>query len=413
MIVTPTWKDELAELRSGLAARPDLFHYHYLIANVLYRRGYFSEAMSHVEGANRKREHYAKSFNLPAEGTRYLGPEWFAWIGHLASLDAYFKAKAMGLLGDRKVKLVTQDKTIANPALFDYFRPFFDEVTDSYSHDERKTEYFRADYLSGLTMGDGSFVHYDQLRSEVLLAWDEQRREPLLKLTEDHLTRGEEALRRLGLPRGAWFVALHVRNNQNTPFFDSRNADLNEYEQAAHMITKWGGHVIRMGEPRPDPPDWPCLINYPESDEKSDWMDVYLSASCRFFLGTQSGLCEVPGCFGVPCALTNVVTLGISSPYPANRFLLQDLVSDVTGRSLSLVQRLNEPFISMQDPDAMRRLSVHLVPNSPEEIEDLALEVLLNEYPAKGAAAFDALKSEGNFLGNAQPGSAFLRRYLP
>lgn len=408
-IVTPTWKDEMAGFRDGIAERPDLFHYHYLIATILYRRGYFEEAMSHIEGGLLKKEHYAQVFDLVEDGTRYLSGEWFAWIGHIASLDAYFKAKALGWLGDRKTKVVLHDKQIANPALLEYFLPFFDEIANPYGPDERKREYFHNDYLSGFRLGDGSFTHYDALRTEAIRTWEEQQRKPLLTLKDDHRIMGREAMKRLGLPQDAWFVALHARNSLTTPFFDSRNANLDDYEKATRMIAQWGGHTVRMGDPMANPPDWPNLINYPESAEKSDWMDVYLSASCRFFLGTQSGLCEVPGCFGVPCAITNVVTLGIASPYPANRFLPQNLVSDVTGRSVSIADRLRAPYISMQDPDAMRERSVHLVPNSPEEIADLALEVLLDGGAPQGASFFKAL---GTSYGNARPGSGYLRGAL-
>jgi len=58
--------------------------------------------------------------------------------------------------------------------------------------------------------------------------------------------------------------------------------------------------------PRAEPQDG--LIDYPFSDARSDAMDVYLAARCRFHIGTSSGMSFVPLLFGRPVLMTNWIT---------------------------------------------------------------------------------------------------------
>ena len=52
------------------------------------------------------------------------------------------------------------------------------------------------------------------------------------------------------------------------------------------------------------------IVDYALSAEKSPWMDVFLCARGRFFLGGASGLQLVPLTFGVPCAVANAAPMG-------------------------------------------------------------------------------------------------------
>ena len=124
---------------------------------------------------------------------------------------------------------------------------------------------------------------------------------------------GAQALKKLGLPKDAWYVTLHVREPsyrgetyQNTTE-NWRNANPLDYLKACEIITRAGGWVFRMGDPSMTPlPSMPKVIDYALNDEiRSDWMDVFLGATCRFLIGTGSGYYIIPAFFGVPVMFTN------------------------------------------------------------------------------------------------------------
>jgi len=69
-----------------------------------------------------------------------------------------------------------------------------------------------------------------------------------------------------------------------------RNANISDYTDAMRAIVARGGWCIRVGDPTMRPLDpIPGVVDYARSSSKSDWMDLFLCARCRFFLGNTSG----------------------------------------------------------------------------------------------------------------------------
>ena len=98
---------------------------------------------------------------------------------------------------------------------------------------------------------------------------------------------GWALLEKAGVPRGAWFVALHVRDirwrGTTAGLQAIRNADTASYLPAIDEITRRGGFVIRMGDAEAPPlPPLANVIDYGRSDMRSDWMDIFLLAAQPF-----------------------------------------------------------------------------------------------------------------------------------
>ena len=113
---------------------------------------------------------------------------------------------------------------------------------------------------------------------------------------------------RMGLPEDAWFVCLHVREQGFRKDQGSwRSADINNYIGAIEEVTSRGGWVVRMGDTTMKKlPLMERVIDYPFTEAKNDLLDVYLVSECRAFIGTSSGLLEVPIMFQRPIILTNM-----------------------------------------------------------------------------------------------------------
>jgi putative glycosyltransferase (TIGR04372 family) len=149
-------------------------------------------------------------------------------------------------------------------------------------------------------------------------------------------------------------------------------------------------------------------------------MDVFLCASGRFFLGSTSGLCYVPASFGVPCALTNWACMGITSAYGKDIFIPKLYWSETLGRYLTLEEAMSAPYGQVNNSRLLSALGVRLRDNAPEEIRDLAVEMLArldgtincDEADELLQAQFFELRNSCQAYGNSRIGRDFLRRVV-
>lgn len=205
-------------------------------------------------------------------------------------------------------------------------------------------------------------------------------RPPLLKLTEFDLKRGWDALENLGLPKGAWFVCVHCREDGYLGDVDqsNRNCDINNYLPAIGSIVKKGGWVIRMGDPTMKKiPNMERVIDYAHLEIKSDWMDVFLPAACRFFLGSNSGLSAVSSVFGVPSAIANFSPIGGTLSYGADSINIPKLLWSVDKkRYLTFREAFDSPVSNHRLDMSYSKDGIEPIENSPEDVTDLAMEVM-------------------------------------
>ena len=138
--------------------------------------------------------------------------------------------------------------------------------------------------------------------------------EPGLKFTPQEETEGRMLLNKMGIDEASWFVCFHNRD----PAFpysyvgDYRNCNIHNYLEAAKYITSCGGFALRMGHTvsgkLPDSNNT-RIIDY-ASEFRTDFGDIFLSAKCKFFLGSSAGLVVVPAIFNVPIAAANFIPFG-------------------------------------------------------------------------------------------------------
>ena len=272
---------------------------------------------------------------------------------------------------------------------------------------------------------DGSTAFFWELASKTHQRWQKEGRGPLFELPPDVTARGWALLEKAGVPRGAWFVALHVRDirwrGTTAGLQAIRNADTASYLPAIDEIARRGGFVIRMGDA--DAPPLPPLVNvidYGRSDMRSDWMDIFLLARSRFVLGSASGPIFVPPLYGVPSVLTNWWPPGMR-PWHAHDIYIPKLPKRVAdGTYLTLSETLQEPVSYCH---SLRHLAGHagigVEDNDPDIIRDAVAEMLtrLDGGPCSDADVADLrlradriYQSDGHF-GMARLPHGFLRRH--
>ncbi len=166
---------------------------------------------------------------------------------------------------------------------------------------------------------------------------------PVLSFTEEEEERGRAGLAEMGIGPDDWFVCFHARDGnyfrkwrpeleEHWQKTDFRNVDITRYLKAAEYIASKGGYALRFGANVEKPlaeTGNPGIIDY-STKHRSDFMDIYLAAKCRFFIGSCSGPMVIPTIFNVPivypghvpwnlpCYLRDDITLPMLCSVPGN-----------------------------------------------------------------------------------------------
>jgi len=120
-----------------------------------------------------------------------------------------------------------------------------------------------------------------------------------LRLTNVELSRGSEELRGLGVDPERPYVCLVVRDGghyaslgEKEPVGNSfMNFDIATFEQAALSLVERGYQVVRMGagSEKPFGINLPGIVDYANSPHRSEFLDVFITATCSFAVSTQTG----------------------------------------------------------------------------------------------------------------------------
>jgi len=120
-----------------------------------------------------------------------------------------------------------------------------------------------------------------------------------LQLTEAEHRRGHTELCKLGIDPDRPYVCLVVRDGghyaslgeKESDGFSFLNFDISTFEQSALWLIEHGYQVVRMGAGSETPlsTSHPQLIDYANSQHRSEFLDIYIAATCSFAVSTQTG----------------------------------------------------------------------------------------------------------------------------
>jgi putative glycosyltransferase (TIGR04372 family) len=140
-----------------------------------------------------------------------------------------------------------------------------------------------------------------------------------IALTDEEYRHGEAELRRMGIPPGAKFVCVHCRDSSywKTRYPEAgndseyRNTDIDDFVPAIRELTRRGFYVLRLGAvvQKPLHLDDPKFIDY-STQFRSEFMDVFLAATCHLMISTSSGIDSISYMFRRPTLLVNIAPVG-------------------------------------------------------------------------------------------------------
>ncbi len=210
---------------------------------------------------------------------------------------------------------------------------------------------------------------------------------PHLKFTSEEEARGETGLRAMGVPTGAPFICLVVRDSAylaahapaaDWSYHNYRDSDIQNYVQAAEELADRGYFVIRMGAVVKAPLSscHPRVIDYATNGMRSDFMDIYLGAKCLFCISTGMGFDAIPIIFRKPIVSVNCVPVGDFTGFSQGTisiFKKHWLASEQ--RWLSLKEILTHGVGWCLHASGYESKGIRLIENTPEEICDVAIEM--------------------------------------
>ncbi|PPR11170.1 MAG: hypothetical protein CFH41_01271 [Alphaproteobacteria bacterium MarineAlpha11_Bin1] len=225
---------------------------------------------------------------------------------------------------------------------------------------------------------------------------------PQLSFTSEEHERGQALLRELGVPEGGAYVCIFAKDrgysdNPDTPpdpdsywgTKDFRNCDIKGYIAAAEYLAERGIRVLRMGVHtpaellpaglHPNIVDYTGVVRPTLSDP--DFADTYLQATCKFFVGTGSGIYILSSMFGVPVAYANMLPYGECGRMPHDIVIFKNSRYKRSGELIPyrhmIARGVDSDWLTLDELEKLDADGVEFLENTPDEI--LALVREMNE----------------------------------
>lgn len=208
---------------------------------------------------------------------------------------------------------------------------------------------------------------------------------PHLSFTQKENKIGNLSLRRMGIPQGSPFVCLHIRDSKylndlfKVDFYynNYRDCNIKNYKLVAEKLADRGYFVLRMGKNVKERfgTNNPKVIDY-ATNYRSDFLDIFLSANCHFFIGCAAGFGGVASIFRRPAAWVNDISLEFSTTWGKDHLLIpKKLWLRRESRFLTFREILQSEIARFCQTQQFDRAGIEIVENTPEEILALAIEM--------------------------------------
>lgn len=167
--------------------------------------------------------------------------------------------------------------------------------------------YHAASKISGMTFITEHIPDYEGLLSKYSI---------FPKFTSSEVSNGNQFLESVGCVGDKKFVCLLVRDSayisKRSPrkqdgYTSYRNSKVSSYLEATEALGDLGYHVFRMGSVMANAlnSSHPNVVDYAKNGMRTEFLDIFLTAHCSFFLSTGSGLDEVAKIFRRPLTYLN------------------------------------------------------------------------------------------------------------
>jgi len=216
-----------------------------------------------------------------------------------------------------------------------------------------------------------------------------------INFTEEEIKRGQnELFEKFGINKNIKFACFLIRDQAflkkkypklNFDYHEYRNMNPQNFLSSAEELSKRGYFVFRMGRIQESVFEIQGnnkIIDYANSEYKSDFLDIYMGAHCSFYLTTMSGPDNLLPIFNVP-SIELPLNLGGSRQF--NNYLITPRIfCDENDKKLSLKELFKKDLILRQKKKDFDNEKVLPKDPKPEDIRNLVIEMddhIINSKP--------------------------------
>lgn len=207
-----------------------------------------------------------------------------------------------------------------------------------------------------------------------------------LSFTSEEEYLGRRKLLELGIRDGSPFICFHARDQayldaiepgRNWDYHDFRDSSIYSYVPAVEKLVQRGYYAIRMGAIVKEPLNIlnPGIIDY-ATKSRTDFLDIYLSAKCQFFICSATGMYTIPMIFRRPIVYVNFIPLEYVPTWgrndlfiPKKFFLLKE------NRFMSFREIIESGAGRFLKSEEYEHLGLEIHDNTPEEITAVTIEM--------------------------------------
>lgn len=209
---------------------------------------------------------------------------------------------------------------------------------------------------------------------------------PHLAFTKEEEELGRAGLQQLGITNGEPYVCVLARDSayldevqpwRTWEHQDFRDSSIQDYIPAAEELMRRGYYVIRMGAVVKEPlnSDNPMILDY-ATTSRTDFLDIYLSANCRFFISSGTGLDGVASLFRRPLLYVNYVPLDdIMSWNQYDMFIPKKLWLREEHRCMTFREILESDVGRFKAAEQYEDIGIEVLDLNPEDITAAAIEM--------------------------------------
>ncbi len=212
---------------------------------------------------------------------------------------------------------------------------------------------------------------------------------PQVRFTAEEQEAGAAYLRRMGIPTDARFVCVQIRDEAHDTQFspaglppgynEFRNSDIENFVQAFEFLANRGYWIFRMGKVTLQRLQTrnPRIIDYSNSGERTELLDIWLCFNCAFMISTGSGIDALAAIARKPIVCVDHLSYVDIAYYFRNSIVIfKHLHDQKSGKRLTLKEIMAleaQGHYKSSEFYTGRGIEWHL--NTPQEIEEAVKEL--------------------------------------
>lgn len=181
------------------------------------------------------------------------------------------------------------------------------------------------------------------------------------------------------LGRDPAFLQNAMPHHNDSDMQEPRNMDISTFRSGAEYLLEQGCSVVRMGSVVREPLDiaHPRFLDYATSDRRSDFMDIFLTSRCSFFVGVQSGLLQTANIFRIPCLRVNVARIEVIEYCSPEDLALFKLIWSKSEKRILKIPEILAAGISRWPIENFANSDFEVIDNTEDELREAIIEMHL------------------------------------